>query len=190
MLTAADRVLAAQGAEAVTTTTVAAEAGVAVGSVYRYLPHRGAILHALATRYLDRLVLELESFTVPDDADEAEIIGRLIDRFSDFYRSHPGFRALWLSRSLTPDTQAADRAHKRVMAAQIMRFLVDRGVCAPDAPPAIATTIHLSADALMQEAFRVDPEGDPSLLTEAKRLITSYIDAVAATGRRSPAQLR
>jgi AcrR family transcriptional regulator len=54
VLKAADRLLAAEGTDALTTTRVAAEAGVSIGALYQYLPDRDAILHALADRYLTR----------------------------------------------------------------------------------------------------------------------------------------
>src|SRR5919202_1509605 len=52
MLDAADKLLADEGAESLTTTRVAEAAGVSVGSLYQYLPNKGAIVEALANRYL------------------------------------------------------------------------------------------------------------------------------------------
>ena len=51
VLDAADQVLAADGARAFTTTRVAAQAGVPIGSVYRFFPDKQAIVEALAVRY-------------------------------------------------------------------------------------------------------------------------------------------
>ncbi len=53
VLDAAEGLLASEGVEALTTTRIAAEADVAVGSLYQYFPDKGAIVDALATRYLD-----------------------------------------------------------------------------------------------------------------------------------------
>src|SRR5260221_3584124 len=52
-LDAATRLLEREGADCVTTTRVATEAGMAVGSVYRYFPDKAAILDTLWARYLD-----------------------------------------------------------------------------------------------------------------------------------------
>src|SRR5438128_1429102 len=61
MLEAADRLMAAEGADAITTTRIAAEAGISVGTVYRYLPHRGAIIEALAIHYLAVLEAQIDA---------------------------------------------------------------------------------------------------------------------------------
>ncbi|MEH1129462.1 hypothetical protein [Micromonospora sp. CPCC 206061] len=37
----------------------------------------------------------------------------------------------------------------------------------------------LAADAVVQEAFRRDPAGDPGLLSEAKRMLRAYLTAGA-----------
>src|SRR3954447_22532978 len=74
MLDAADALLAAEGAEALTTTRVAEAAGVSVGSLYQYLPDKEAIVEALAGRYLvefeglmERMVAEVEADPGPWD---------------------------------------------------------------------------------------------------------------------------
>src|SRR5829696_10281387 len=53
VLDAAEELLASEGAEALTTTRIATAADVAVGSIYQYFPDKGAIVDALAGRYLD-----------------------------------------------------------------------------------------------------------------------------------------
>lgn len=55
VLQAAERVLIREGAQALTTTRIAAEAKVSVGSLYQYLPDRDAIVDALAAGYFARL---------------------------------------------------------------------------------------------------------------------------------------
>lgn len=49
------QVLLADGAHRLTTTRVAERAGVSVGTMYQYFPHKQALLYALNERYLDRL---------------------------------------------------------------------------------------------------------------------------------------
>src|SRR3569833_4143444 len=101
VLEATDRLLAEEGVEALTTTRVAAAAGVSVGALYQYLPDRDAITEALAEGYLARLEDLMTSF-----ADQAaketwdDPVGLLVDAFAALYRAEPGFRALWLGRGL------------------------------------------------------------------------------------------
>jgi AcrR family transcriptional regulator len=56
LIVAVKDIVAREGAEAVTTTRVAAEAGTAVGTIYRYFPDRDAMLLAAFDDSVERLV--------------------------------------------------------------------------------------------------------------------------------------
>lgn len=55
------QVLLAEGIHRLTTTRVAERAGVSVGTMYQYFPHKQALLYALNERYLDRLAERVEA---------------------------------------------------------------------------------------------------------------------------------
>ncbi|WP_128429509.1 TetR/AcrR family transcriptional regulator [Streptomyces cyaneus] len=182
VLQAAERVLVSEGVRALTTTRIAAEAKVSVGSLYQYLPDRDAIIDALAAGYFARLESAMEDL-VRAAAEEQwdDPVGVLIDAYAAIYRTEHGFRALWFGSSLTEQTRAADREHKQRMADGIRRVVLALGIAPNDA--ALARACHaatLAADALAQEAFRRDPEGDPGLLDEAKLMLRGYLTAVTA----------
>ncbi|RSM43555.1 TetR family transcriptional regulator, partial [Actinoplanes sp. ATCC 53533] len=177
--------LAAEGAEALTTTRVAAEAGVSVGALYQYLPDRDAIVDTLADRYLARLETLMASF-VERAARESwpDPVAVLVDAFAGLYRSEPGLRALWFGRHLTERTREADRGHKRAMAAGLHRILVAQGLLADDAAAAIACrTAFLAADAVLQEAFRAEAGGAADLLGQLKTMLRAYLGELARTPR-------
>ncbi|MET7656929.1 TetR/AcrR family transcriptional regulator [Streptomyces sp. NPDC005486] len=182
MLEAAERILVGEGVEALTTTRVAAEAKVSVGSLYQYLPDRDAIIDALASGYFARLEDVMDDL-VRTAARERwdDPVGALIDTFARVYRTEHGFRALWFGSGLTERTRAADREHKRRMADGIRRVLLVLGVARDD--ETLARACHaaiLAADALAQEAFRRAPEGDTDLLDEAKAMLNCYLTEVVA----------
>ncbi|WP_062642957.1 TetR family transcriptional regulator [Streptomyces maremycinicus] len=189
LLEAAERILVGEGVEALTTTRVAAEAKVSVGSLYQYLPDRDAIIDALAAGYFARLeeVMDELAGTAARERWE-DPVGVLIDTFAGVYRTEHGFRALWFGSGLTERTRAADREHKRRMADGTRRVLLALGVAPDDA--ALARACHaaiLAADALAQEAFRRAPGGDTDLLDEAKAMLRCYLtEVVARAGRREP----
>lgn len=54
------QVLLAEGVHRLTTTRVAERAGVSVGTMYQYFPHKQALLYALNEHYLDRLAERVE----------------------------------------------------------------------------------------------------------------------------------
>ncbi|MEW1776966.1 TetR/AcrR family transcriptional regulator [Streptomyces sp. NPDC086777] len=181
VLKAAERVLIAEGVPGLTTTRVAAEAGVSVGSLYQYLPDRDAIIDALAATYFAQLEAVMEEF-VRDAATErwSDPVGVLIDTYAGLYRAEQGFRALWFGSGLTDRTRAADREHKRRMADGVRRVLLALGIAGDTAGlgPACHAAV-LAADALAQEAFRRDAEGDAALLDEAKVMLRGYLTALA-----------
>ncbi|MEU5278249.1 TetR family transcriptional regulator [Streptomyces asoensis] len=202
LLEAAERILVGEGVEALTTTRVAAEAKVSVGSLYQYLPDRDAIIESLASGYFARLegvMDDLVRTAAREQGREREQeqeqgqgegagqgrwddpVGLLVDTFARVYRTEHGFRALWFGSGLTERTRAADREHKRRMADGVRRVLLALGVARDDA--ALARACHaaiLAADALAQEAFRRTPEGDADLLDEAKAMLRSYLTQVVA----------
>ena len=184
MLDAADDLLSSEGAEALTTTRVAEAAGVSVGSLYQYLPDKGAIVEALAGRYLaefeglmDRMLEEARAN--PSAWDDP--VGRLVDTFAQRYRERPGYRALWFGRHLTEELRAADRQNKLALAATVRRLMVVLGLASDgEQLELVARAAVLAADALLQEAFREDPGGDPALIGEAKRILRLYMDEVVS----------
>ncbi|MCF3134544.1 TetR family transcriptional regulator [Streptomyces olivochromogenes] len=187
VLEAAERVLVDEGVEALTTTRVAAAAKVSVGSLYQYLPDRDAIIDALAAGYFARLEAVMDDFVRTAAArDRDDPVGMLIDAFAALYRTEHGFRALWFGSGLTERARSADREHKRRMADGVRRLLLALDLAEDD--EALGRACHaafLAADALAQEAFRRDAEGDAALLDEAKVMLRAYLTQVTARYRRA-----
>jgi AcrR family transcriptional regulator len=182
LVDAAEELLAAEGAEALTTTRVAEVAGVSVGSLYQYLPDKGAIVEALARRYLaefEALMGELERDIGRNPGAWADPVGRLIDAFSARYRERPGYRALWFGRELSDELRAADRENKVALAQGVRRIAVTLGLARDDDYLRVAARAGvLVTDSILQEAFRLDPLGDTELIEEAKRILRLYLAEV------------
>jgi AcrR family transcriptional regulator len=182
LVDAAEELLAAEGAEALTTTRVAEVAGVSVGSLYQYLPDKGAIVEALARRYLaefEALMGELERDIRRNPGAWADPVGRLIDAFSARYRERPGYRALWFGRELSDELRAADRENKVALAQGVRRIAVSLSLARDDDYLRVAARAGvLVTDSILQEAFRLDPLGDAELIEEAKRILRLYLAEV------------
>jgi AcrR family transcriptional regulator len=176
VLDTAEVLLVREGPDALTTTRIAADAGVAVGSLYQYFPDKGAIVEALARRYLDDFEAVMEeqaARAVAERWDDLPV--RLIDAFADRYRAQPGYRALWFGRAFTGELREADRRNKHALADGVRRILVDGGLARDgEELRSVCRAAVLAADALLQEAFREDPAGQPALLGEAKRILRLY----------------
>jgi AcrR family transcriptional regulator len=179
-LDAAVRLLEREGLEAVTTTRVATEAGMAVGSVYRYFPDRAAILDTLWARYLREFGLlmdELNARATVETWDDP--VGLVIDAFVDFYRGKPALRAIWFGSRLSEDTMAADRQQDLTMAEGLETLVRAQGLPATPRLKTQALACVLICDALLKESFRNDPQGDPELLEETKQILRAYLAHIA-----------
>ena len=182
VLEAAERILVEEGVESLTTTRIASEARVSVGSLYQYLPDRGAIIDALAAGYFAKLEAAMDALVEAAATERWEDpVGVLIDAYAEIYRTEHGFRALWFGSGLTERTRTADREHKRRMADGIRRILLALRLAEDD--ETLARVCHaaiLAADALAQEAFRRETKGDAALLEETKILLRGYLTDIAA----------
>lgn len=177
LLEAADEVLASEGFAALTVRRLADQADVPVGTIYQFFTDKRAVVDALARRYIAEFDGMIEALV---DAAEAEqwddVVETVIDAAILMYRSRPGYIAIWTGRHLSPELQEVDDANNAAIAAGLRRILVaqhglaDDGHLARKCQVAVQTT-----DALLQLAFRLDPEGDPSILAEAKVLQRLYL---------------
>lgn len=175
-LVAATRLLEREGVDAVTTTRVAAEAGMAVGSVYRYFPDRAAILDTLWARHLvelGRLMDELGDRAEVETWDDP--VGLVVEAFAGFYRARPALRAIWFGSRLSDDVMAVDRQQQLRMVEGLERLVVAQGLRTSERLRTRTTACVLVCDALLKESFRHDPEGDHALLEETKAILRAYL---------------
>ncbi|MCJ1962449.1 TetR/AcrR family transcriptional regulator [Novosphingobium mangrovi (ex Hu et al. 2023)] len=82
ILEATLQVLLREGMKRLTTTRVAARAGVSVGTMYQYFPNKQALVYALNARYLDTLAERIEATcTVQRGVPMAQMVDALIDTY-------------------------------------------------------------------------------------------------------------
>jgi AcrR family transcriptional regulator len=185
ILTVCAELLDELGFAALTTTAVARRAEVPIGTVYQFFADKSALVHALAARnldsYLDRLSVRYaaeEPNTLPHVIDIA------IDEFVAMRRTVPGFGVLdFGAGSQWSDTDPRDlhlldeTVDNNTAVARRLRsltpFLQGPG---NDAELELALRVTMeSADAVLQLAFRSDPDGDPALIDECKKMLIGYL---------------
>ncbi|HEY2636582.1 MAG TPA: TetR/AcrR family transcriptional regulator [Solirubrobacteraceae bacterium] len=175
VLDTADRVLAEEGADALTTTRVADAAGISVGSLYQWFPDKEAILEALALRYLDGFNAVMAGLAARGKLGD-DPAGIALDTFAEAFRARPGFRAMWFGGLRTEELRDATRPGLDELGSTLAQVL---GAHAPEVPAervAIVSRITVTvADALLRQAFRNDPEGDEFVLSEARTLLRGYL---------------
>jgi len=179
VMEAADAVLAAEGAGALSMARVAEEAGVAVGSIYAYLPDKEAIVEALALAYWTGFAQAVEAVADADAlAPSAAPTDVVFDALAACFRDEPGFRALWYGGLRTERVRAETRAVRGAVAGAVARMLAAHRPRATAADRAAAAeTLVLVGDGLLREAFRRDPAGDPALLAEGRIVLRAYVAA-------------
>jgi AcrR family transcriptional regulator len=182
VLDAADGLLATGDSAALTTTRIAAEAGVSVGALYQYFPDTGAIVAAVAVRHIESSdALMAAAAAEAEAAGWPDPVSTLIDLFAARWRSQPGYRSLWAGPQMTHALREADRAGKEALAEGLRSILLTLGLVADGERLPLACVVAVyTCDALLQEAFRRDPDGDPEILDETKKLLGAYLDNLAA----------
>jgi AcrR family transcriptional regulator len=177
VLATADRLLATEGAGALSTTGVARAAGISVGSLYQWFPDKAAIAEALALRYLEefeQVAERLAEDAERDGADDPAAVA--LDAFTEAFRARPGFRAMWFGGLRTERLRDVTRPGLDVIAGSLARVLRVHAPHAPDDVTAAAAAMTVTtADALLRAAFREDPDGDRRLLDEAKVMLRAYL---------------
>ncbi len=175
ILDACAELLDETGYEDLSTRAVAGRAGVPIGSVYRFFPNKRAMAEALAHRnldaYADRISARLAAPGQPPGWRAAMDV--VIDEYLAMKRTVPGFA---LVEFTVPAPRESRQANHEV-ADRLLRLLAGRLGLDP-ADDRLRTVFLVgveTADALLQLAFRTDPEGDPEIVTETKELLRAYL---------------
>jgi AcrR family transcriptional regulator len=97
LLSAAEQVFAEVGYKAATTNEIAARAHTSIGTLYRFFPHKEAIVQHLTEAYVVELQRVHEKMFQPEVATMplAQMIDHLIDPIVELKTSHPGFVSLF-----------------------------------------------------------------------------------------------
>ncbi|MFI6579398.1 TetR/AcrR family transcriptional regulator [Nocardiopsis sp. NPDC050513] len=165
------------GYDNLSTTRIAERAGVAIGSVYQFFPDKKAITQALGLRFLDQFGARVtERLADASFSHWTVAVDTVIDEYIDMHRTIPGFRSLHFGDIVDRRLLSGGTDNNRVISVRLREIIVSvTGI--PDTDD-LDRAIHVaveSADSVLKLAFRDDPEGDPALIREAKRLVSSYL---------------
>lgn len=175
ILQSAAHILGARGWDGLSTNMVAETAGVSIGSLYQYFPHKLALVEAVRRRHFDDVLAVLRAA-----ADEAlprsRRIAALVDGMISVHSRYPAAHRVLLEE--TPRAQEAGPLHDRFAAMLHQRYeaivkvnthgsCVHRRVAARVLAAAVAGVVHEAASqGTLQSA---------SLRLELLRLVDSYL---------------
>jgi AcrR family transcriptional regulator len=176
LLDGAAGIIATEGIDAVTTTSVAYKSGSSVGVIYRYFPNIDSLLRALAHRNLQRYLARVEEGSDRTPADPWSSWDLTLDSFVEMCRSEPSFRQLGFG-DIINDRFLDNEVSNNTVVAKAFAGMVSE---THSIPVTDGMLFHIEAavwmgDALMKRAFRSDPLGDERFVEEARRVIGDYL---------------
>ncbi|MEW1912886.1 TetR/AcrR family transcriptional regulator [Kitasatospora sp. NPDC085895] len=170
------------GPTALTTKEVAHRAQVPIGTLYQFFSGKESLLGALAERNLDRFLSRLAvRIEAAAPVGGAGFVDLAVDEFVAMKRSVAGFGHLdfglvaAVPGDLRDDRHLLDRdLDNNAAVAERIGALGGELFAYPGSALALRVAMEC-ADAVLKVAFRVDPEGDPALIGECKRLLRGYL---------------
>ena len=197
ILEAASKLFRERGFESTTVQSVAAEAGLAAGTVYLYFPSKEAIVAALqedfeaglieAVAEISEAVLAEEAHSGQDVAYE-EVVSRLVDGLVDYSLEHRDVAEI-LAREKSARAMTADSPLLKGALTDLLTRIITEGVRlghvqATD-PEMSAYLLHVASTTVIGQAIAI---GDEALL---RRVVASakelYIKALAPAKPRDSA---
>jgi AcrR family transcriptional regulator len=176
LLDAAAKLIDEGGIDAVTTTAVAYRSGSSVGVLYRYFPNVDALLRQLATRNLHLYLHAVQegSDLTPDEPWSSWDL--TLDAFVRLCRTEPSFLHLRFGELITDRFLSDEETNNSIIAREFAKLVAETH----SIPETQDMVFHLEiavamGQALMTEAFRRNPDGDPRIIEEARRVIGDYL---------------
>ena len=183
ILDATDSLVAEVGVDEITTTLVAARAGVAVGSLYRYFEGVPALVEGLALRHIARFGEQLTpAFAGRRIERKRDAANLALDTMVDYCRSTPSFPALW--RGAPAVVGLCFEQSAELLLGPIVGTIVGEGLAVLTDPDFVKDVQiqWATGSALILLAFRLDRQGDPVVLAHLRHLFTLDIGVTGRAG--------
>lgn len=178
VLATAQRIVVTEGAEAATTTRLAEESGVSVGTIYRYFTSREGVLNVLVARELDELDRRLDEggyfLGGADWKKRADAGADIMIEFAD--DPSLAYRTLMYTSTLTGEIAATNREHDLRMAHHLLRGLPESTRQGMGAVPLNVIHMYLGIlDKGMELAFFRPGERNDEVIRQMKVAARGYL---------------
>lgn len=170
---AAVEAIAAEDPGDLTTSSIAKRAGISVGSLYQYFENREDIVDRLLANYRQELN-DLIDKTFANDlvTSVRDALVAATRRYMAFVREHPAFRTLWYSPEFPNRHRIVDDIEDHALASAFTTTAYRYGLIATMTDPVRHRLLAswLALDAVIDAAFRLEPDGDQAMLDQAARI--------------------
>lgn len=181
MYDAAVQILTDDGVEGLSMNAIAEKASVPIGTVYQFFEDKSAVLNTIAERRNSAYALVLsDAQTLTKTHSWQEIFEFAFDRMVQRSQDNPAYVAIWTGHHLSPQMEQEDDENIEATAAFLQNAIATQeGLTASDELTIACRVATMSAVALLQLAFRLNPTGDPNTLTQARRMVLLYLNNIA-----------
>ncbi|MFI1765782.1 TetR family transcriptional regulator [Streptomyces sp. NPDC020800] len=178
LLDACAELLDEVGYAALTTKEVARRAEVPIGTLYQFFSDREGLIGALAARNLESF-LERVSDRLEREAPDgiAGIVDVTVDEFVAMRRTITGFGVVDFGVAGQDYILEPALDNNTAVAGRLRSLTASLTGVQDNAELEIAVRVALEcADSVLKLAFRTDPQGDPQLIAECKRVLNGYLN--------------
>ena len=189
VLDAASSLLQRMPLEDVTTTRIAAEAGLSIGALYRFFPDKQTIIDAIAVRHVEQFRTSLENTVMKtverelenlETFDPAKVLDGVVDAYIVYLDAHPDFRTISFGRYISAATKERQASPSVGLPALLKNFMLERlGI--PNTPELdlMLRIVSEAGERLIAYAYEQPTREDRDrVVAEMKRMLANYLFAV------------
>lgn len=185
ILASAEALIREHGVDALKMSEIASAAAVPIGSIYQFFADRGAILRALAERYMEqnRRMLESTLRNIKTVEDAKRKLWLAVDLSFEMTWADPAFRDVWFGLLADRDLQQLNHAAARRSAAIIVEALrpLFPHLSAARLTLAAETMVHMS-EGLVRSVSLEGAETGQAMVREFKHLVALYLRDLSIEG--------
>jgi AcrR family transcriptional regulator len=192
VLDAASSLLTQMPLEDVTTTRIAAEAGLSIGGLYRFFPDKQTIIDAIAVRHVEQFRASLENtvmkilereFSNLESFDPAAILDSVVDAYIVYLDAHPDFRTISFGRYVSAATKEREASPNVGLPALLKNFMLERlGI--PNTPELdlMLRVVSEAGERLIAYAYEQPTSKERDrIVAEMKKMLAGYLFSDAAS---------
>jgi AcrR family transcriptional regulator len=186
VLDAASSLLSQLPLEDVTTTRIAAEAGLSIGALYRFFPDKQTIIDSIAVRHVEQFRSSVEQTVIKTLEREltnlttfnpAALLENVVEAYVEYLDAHPDFRAISFGRHISAATKEREASPTVGLPALLKSFMLERlGI--PNTPELdrMLRVVSEAGERLIAFAYEqpTRPERD-RIISEMKRMLSGYL---------------